>query len=303
MKRTCFVLLVVALSLAARDAVAARPCDITTIVGTYAGFGDGSLWVGTADSRTIDPASVPHPAMAPPFMPAALIGVFTVMPDGTVEAQTWSGLGTTWFPDLRFTGTVTVNPDCTGHIVSSPLGGPVPNIETFVILDKGRQMRSIYAQSPEAPPLAVAFEYVRLGGPGHHRNGECRQVDGAGDWVMTCNGITPTPTPAGVMSLSASMLARFRVSGEGDITGTVMHKVGPGFTAQAFAGTITVHDDCTFDSSLDFHPELPITFSAKGVLYDRGTRGAAMPMVATTDTPGGPVEAPMPARLCRLVRP
>ena len=119
---------------------------------------------------------------------------------------------------------------------------------------------------------------------------------------MACTGFTPTETPNGPVSLSSAMLAAFRVNGRGELDGTAMHKVGPGFIDQTITGALTVNDDCTFDASLDMRPALPFVFAAKGLFYDWANRGAAMPMTATADTPGGPVEVPMPARVCRLER-
>jgi len=303
MNRTCLWALTLAALLVTHDAVAAGPrCSLRTVVGTYAGITHGNLWVGTADLRTLDPASVPSPELAPPLMPAAQLGIFTVGADGTVTAVVWSGLGSTWWPNLSFTGTMTVNPDCTGQLVYSPFGAPVSNIERLVILDHGWRIEGISQQIPLAPPLAFVSEYHRIGSPFPGGGNHCGQALARGSWVMTCTGFTPTETPNGPVSLSSAMLAAFRVNGTGELGGTAMHKVGPGFIDQTITGALTVNDDCTFDASLDMRPALPFVFAAKGLFYDWANRGAAMPMTATADTPGGPVEAPMPARVCRLER-
>jgi hypothetical protein len=120
--------------------------------------------------------------------------------------------------------------------------------------------------------------------------------------VLSCTGITQTESPAGPLSLSSAMLAEFRVDRQGELAGTAMHKVGPGFIDQQISGTLTVNQDCTVDGSLDMRPALPFVISAKGLLYAFGTQGAVMPMTAVVETPAGPVEASMPARICRLER-
>jgi len=303
MKWTCAVIVTLAMLATAGGAAASLPpCSTRTIAGTYAAVIHGNLFVGTADMRTLDPASVPDPAMAPPLMPAAQVGMLTFAPDGTVTGRVWPGFGTMWWSDLPFEGTVTVNPDCTGELIYPPaVGGEGFNIEALVILDNGREIRGISKQMPLAPPLAFISEYHRVGG---REAGASQGVtpQTRGSWVMTCTGFTPMETPSGTVSLSTSMLAYFEVDANGALTGRAVHKVGPGFVDQGVTGTLTGNLDGTLDGLLDMRPELPFVFSAKGVLYDEWRRGAAMPMFATFETPAGSIRVPMPARVCSLER-
>jgi hypothetical protein len=303
MKWTCVVLVAVAMVGTAGVAAASPPaCSARTIAGTYAAIIYGNLFVGTQDLRTLDPASVPDPAMAPPLMPGAQLGLLTFEPDGTVHGKVWPGFGAMWWPGLPLTGTVTVNPDCTAELVYPPvIGGDGFNAETLVIFDNGREIRGISKQVVVAPPLAFISEYHRVEG---------REAGGspgvtprtAGSWVMTCTGFTPVQTPGGMIGLSAAMLAHFEVNPAGSLTGRAVHKVGPHYVDQAITGTLTGNADGTLDGLLDMRPDLPFVYSAKGLLYDEGRRGAIMPMFGNTETPAGPVQVPMPARVCRLER-
>jgi hypothetical protein len=78
--------------------------------------------------------------------------------------------------------------------------------------------------------------------------------------------------------------------------------VGPGFVDQEITGTLNGNSDGTLDGLLDMRPAVPLVFSAKGLLYDEGRRGALMPMFAIAQGPAGPMTVPMPARVCTLER-
>jgi hypothetical protein len=302
MKWMCVVVGTLAMVLRAGGAAASLPpCSTETIAGTYAAVHYGNLFVGTADMRTLDPATLPDPAMAPPLMPGAQLAVLTFEPDGTVTGNVWAGFGSMWWLDRPFAGTVTVNPDCTGELVYQPaVGGEGYNIETLVILQNGREIRGISKQTVLAPPLAFISEYHRV--EGREAGASAAAPRTRGSWVMTCTGFTPFDTGSGIMSFSASLLAYFEVDASGLVTGRAAHKVGPGFVDQEITGTLNGDSHGTLDGLLDMRPAVPLVFSAKGLLYDEGRRGALMPMFAIGQGPAGPMMVPMPARVCRLER-
>ena len=95
------------------------PCSISTIAGE---------WAFRSTGKTPDGQDV------------AGVGTFHLANDGTSSSHGWTNVGGVFFFESSFTGTTTVDADCTGTQVWE--GAPSP--AKLVILRKGREIWAVY---------------------------------------------------------------------------------------------------------------------------------------------------------------
>jgi hypothetical protein len=273
MRRVLMVVAVCVLGFAA-VAGAEAPCSLNTIRGTYA-------WEMTGQAFEGGIAAVPGPGGMPllsgTVLPIHMIGVGTIGADGAMTGSYSGlfGLVPLGVPDpLPVSGTFTVHPDCTGEFVA-PNGFGGINTDKFVVLDNGREIRSV---GISGAPFRWQFTMMRIGRARPHVP-LCGPMTARGSYVMRCHGfevagMTPPPTYEGVMPLFV-----FDVAADGTFTGRQFardHDVD----GLAVAGQMVVAPDCTVNTVMQTEALPGVTILAKGVAYDQGREMFSGPLLA-----------------------
>jgi hypothetical protein len=259
---------------AAVPAQAQGPCTLNTIAGTYALEMKGQAFQGGISAV---PGPLGVPMLEGTVFPIYMTGPFTVRRDGTAEG-TYSGLfglAPLGVPDpLPMTGTFTVHSDCTGEM-EAPNGFGGINVDKFVILDNGREIRTV---GISGAPFAWQFTMVRIG-RGDESAPMCNPNTARGRYVMRCEGFEatspgPPPTFAGVLPLFV-----FDVAADGTMTGRHFSRDHPveGF---AVSGQWTVNPDCTTQTTMQTDALPGVTILARGVSYDNGKEAFGGPVLA-----------------------
>jgi len=183
--------------------------------------------------------------------------------------------------------TLTVNDDCTGVI--EYYFGPYLLSERFVVLDNGREIRSVVMQTG-VPTGTWLSTFRRIGG-------SCGQNKVHGFYLFECKTLHQFPVaPPNIFA--GAFLMRWVISPGGDYTGTLFGKVGPVPGEFPVAGNITVHNDCTAEGTLT-SPVMPGVNHGRGVFFDEGKRAYFLPLV---NNPGEPGETPQLYGYCEITR-
>ncbi len=261
-------------SLAASVVRAETQCSLNTIRGTYAFEFKGQIFQGDISGEAL-PGGIP--LLEGTLLPIYMTGLFTIGRDGTAEG-TYSGLFglvPLGLPDpLPLTATFAVHNDCTGEMVG-PNGFGGVNTDKFVVLDNGREIRSV---GISGAPFLWQFTMVRIG-RGAEQAPMCGPNTVRGRYVMRCEGIevsSPGPPPA-----FASVLPLFvlDVEADGTMTGRHYSRDHPldGF---AVSGQVTVNPDCTSQMTMQTDALPGATIQARSVYYDNGKEGFGGPILA-----------------------
>jgi hypothetical protein len=292
MKRPLVIASLLVASLYASHA-AGQGCSIHTITGTW-GFGaDGKSLIA---SPAVDPATY-H--VAGLVLPGAFAGRVTIHPNGTFGGYYWMNLANgviSGLTPIPFGGPVVVNRDCTGqwsYDVLLPGEVPFTVVERFVIVDQGREIRSI-AWATGVPTFTWTLVAQRI-------PSRCTPGMVQGTYAMQCRGHhvapeLPPPLPSPGM-LSSSNLMRFTVEHDGSVEGRLMEKVGPANLEFEFTGTVAVAADCSTAMEITI-PGIGVV-QAGGIFVENAKRGYGVPMFEQPEV--GPA-APMAAVYCELVR-
>jgi len=270
LETTIFAGLLICLGLAAPAAQAQAPCTLQSFTGTYAFFERGS-------SAILDPASEPYPFhWLGSYAPFVTVGEITMGPDGVGQGFYWIRFGSlNGGPDpIPVEVTVTeLNEDCTGkfsYLVYLP-GFPGPSLieERFVLMDNGRQFRSIPTVTgiPAAAWVGEGHRIAKFGEPPF----QCGPQTAHGSYLMAVENLVRFATTP---ILSDAVLLRLDVTMTGDVTGMLYEKFGPtGDIELPVWGTLTVDPDCSFASTL-YATILGKTamIPIRGVFFDQGKK-------------------------------
>ena len=262
--------LLISLGFAAPAAQAQAPCTPETFTGTYVFQERGS-------SAVFDPASEPYPFhWAGSYAPFVTLGEISMGSDGVGQGYYWVRIGSlSGGPDpIPVEVTVTeLNEDCSGrfsyefYLPGAP--GPTTIEERFVLVDNGREFRSIPTVTgiPALAWIGEGHRIAKLGEPPH----TCGPQTASGSYLMTVENLVRLgATPI----LSDSVLLRFHTAMTGEVTGTLWEKFGPtGDIELPVWGTLTVDPDCSFDATLQaFILGKLATIPIRGVFFDQGKR-------------------------------
>ena len=118
-----------------------RPCSNRTLHGNYGSTAEGSI--------------LPAPGVALPFRSVGLTRFDGRGNLAFLEHTVINGVSVdaTWTPS---TGTYAVNPDCTGTMVLNTPNSPVPLHLHIVVVNSGKEMRSVLDD------FAITSEYIRV---------------------------------------------------------------------------------------------------------------------------------------------
>jgi len=256
-----------------------------TIAGVSAFQVSGSLTVATA----VVPGT---PAWSAAYAPVALAGPLTVSPSGQVESWYWGFIGSssTGLNPFPLHGEILeLQPDCTGLIrYSTPgiVGGSVTITERFVVLDNGREIRSIKTAT-DNPQLNLAVWHTNLRRIRHSEAalGSCGQRMLQGIYVARCTGLE-NPTSGGLPLFASASIFRVTISDSGSYPGLFFTSVAGTSVESPAAGVFTVKSDCTIEGTLQT-PLFPgVTNVGRGVIFDEGREGFFLPLVNNGPAPG-----------------
>lgn len=267
------ILPLMCLAVAVPAARAQGPCYVDTFTGTYVFYERGS-------SAILDPSQgSPYPFhWVGSVAPFVTVGQIRMWPNGTGEGFYWIRAG--WLhggaDPIPFTLTVTeINPDCTGKITYSLAlpGNPMPTtvVERIILFDNGREFRTIPTEILNGiTPLAWIGEGHRLA-EGSPMPQPCGPQTARGAYLMWGENLVRL----GQNPIFAdTVLLRFDVSMDGELTGTFYEKLGPTGNIQLpMSGTIAVAPDCSFAAALNVTIlGVPKTISVRGVFFDQGKK-------------------------------
>lgn len=295
MNRRALFGVVLLLVVGVMPANAQGPCSVNTIAGTYAWEMKGQAFQGGI-AATPGPGGVP--LLQGTVFPIYMTGVATVGRDGIGQGSYSGlfGLVPLGYPEPLplTTMTFTVHSDCTGEM-EAPNGFSGINVDKIVILDEGREIRTV---GISGAPFAWQFTMVRIG-RGAEPAPLCSPDAIRGSYVMRCEGFevtSPGPPPAFVGVLPLFVID---VEADGTITGRHFSRDHPteGF---AVSGQMTVNPDCTTASAIQTDALPGATILTRGVSYDNSKEGFAGPILALIG--GQPVPGAFAGFGCHLTR-
>jgi hypothetical protein len=289
MKRSSVVALLIVILGAASVVSAEAPCSLNTVRGTYAVETKGQLFQGG-----ISPVPGPGglPLLNGYLLPIYAVGTMTIARDGSAVGAFAGQFGIMPYESNDWTATVSVNPDCSGELeYQTPFG--TTNIEKIVILDNGREIRTVAIAAPAAfHTNAVRLRRANGGGP------LCGPNTVRGTYVMRCDGLEGDPSSMTFGSVDDMFL--LEVAADGSITGRHFGlRRSP--EGNPIGGEVTVKPDCTADLSLEAAvPGGTLVSEGKAVFYDNGNEMFGAPLyVKIGDTP---VPAPFAGSGCHATR-
>jgi hypothetical protein len=261
------------LGIAVSPARGQAPCSLDTFTGTYVFYDRGS-------SSIFDANSQPYPFhWAGAYAPFVTVGEVTVGPGGVGDGFYWIRLGSLNGGSDPIPVQVTVtemNEDCTGKFsyqLSLPgVPGTTTVVERFILIDNGRQFRSIPASIENGvSTLTWIGEGHRISKPGEALN-TCGPETAHGSFLLPVENLVQFSSD--VPLFSDAVLLRYDVSMNGDFTGTLYEKLGPtGNLVFPVSGTINVNSDCSYASSLYLNVfGTPVTIATRGIFFDQGKK-------------------------------
>lgn len=248
------------------------PCTMQKVTGTYVIQEKGS-------SSILDPNAPSYPYhWTGAIAPFIAIGQATFGPDGIGRGFYWIRIGsfTPGSAPIPLEVKITeLNADCTGkwQFEVDLLGTPSTIQERFVLFNNGREFRSI-ATATGTPTMGWIGQGHRMSTPAEPLY-TCGPQTAAGTWLMTAENLVRFPTTP---IFYDSVLMRFHVLSNGDVTGTLYEKFGPtGNIELPLLGTMTVNADCSYAAALNTTVNgNPVTIPLRGVFFDRGKRSYAL---------------------------
>jgi hypothetical protein len=269
------VLLAVTLLFAGSLASAQAPCSLSTLRGAYAFELKGQAFQGG-----ISPVPGPGglPMLQGAVLPIYFSGLLAVAADGTATGAYWGLFGLVPLgvdEPHPWNATFTVNPDCTGEMTYPNLLGSI-NVEKIVVLDNGREIRTVAVETPGMPWETTSVRISRAGGSGPM----CGPDSFRGTYVMRCHGIevmSPGPPPA---YGNVTPLFRLEVGPGGTMTGRHFGRDLP-LEGHEVTGQATVNPDCSLQATMQTGAVPGGTILTKGVLYDNGREMFGGPIAVT----------------------
>ena len=247
-------------------ACAQAPCTLQSLTGTYAFYDKGSSSILTPDSQ-------PYPYhWAGAVAPFVALGVVTFNTSGFGEGFYWIRIGSfnsgSEPTPIELTATE-VNPDCTGkwQFEFNLLGTPYTIEERFLLLDNGRQYRSIPTMTG-VPTMAWIGEGHRISKP-NEMLANCGSHTANGSYLLTADNLVRMGANP---ILSDTALLRLHFSAGGEAEGTLYEKMGPtGNIELPVWGTISINPDCSFTSTLNAVVQGKETsIPMRGIFFDEG---------------------------------
>jgi len=229
--RTSLVLIAVAtfiLSLA--PTVQARPCSNATAAGSWASMVAGTFFF-------------PSPIGA---VPLVNLGILTFDESGNLVGTQTSNLGVGGVPvgEEKVTGTLSLNPDCTGSIIARAFdpssGAPLGTAFIQIVLDdNAREMKAVITEEldanghPRSGVLSGTSKRLFDGG-----EGGCTLATLKGSW-----GSSIKATIIGVGPIAVLGLTNF--DGEGHFSMDATAIIDGNVSSEQTTGTYTVNHNCT----------------------------------------------------------
>jgi hypothetical protein len=226
--------------------------------------------------------TVPPPPEYFPFYPGVIAPFATVI-EVTFNSKgvgngfywIWAGaLGGAPDPTPVQVTITKMNPDCTGDLTYVVPASP-PNIvvERFIVLDNGRELRSInISLSNGIPGLVWTGTAHRISKSSKAVN-SCGPQTAQGSYLTSCENLLEWN--AGT-AFSDALLLRYDVDMTGNYTGTLYESVGGRFVdGLPVNGTITINPDCSSTQVLNI-PAISGSVLAKGIYFDEGKQAYLM---------------------------
>lgn len=280
-----FAVIFFSLSFNSIAAQAERACARDNFTGTYVFYEKGSSAVFPPASQ--NPSQFPF--WAGLFAPFVTVGEVTMRVDGVDEQGKPRVIGNGFYwmrvgsintgPDpLTVELLVTeFNDDCTGkfsYSLTVPGNSDSTTItERFILFDNGREFRTIPAEisSNGVPYLTWIGEGHRLSTPGQPLN-TCGPQTAAGSYLSSVENFVQFD--AEIPIFSDVLLGRTEVAMNGDYSGTLYEKLGPGGGIKLpVSGTIKVNPDCSYQSTLNVTIQgTAVTIETRGVYFDQGKK-------------------------------
>jgi len=267
-----FIAFLLCLCVAVAAAYAQEKCSLQTITGTYAMYERGSSMFVSVNST-----SAPfYPGVIAPF--ATVIEV-TFDSKGIGNGFYWIWAGTLGgLPDpTPVQVTITeLKPDCTGNLTYVVPGSPPDTIvERFIVLDEGREIRTIpISLSNGLPGIVWTGTAHRISKSSKPVN-SCGPQTAHGSYLTSCENLLEWDSSTNT-AFADALLMRLNVAMTGNYTGTLHESVGGRFVdGIPVNGTITVNPDCSFSQILNI-PAISGTVLAKGVYFEQGKQAYAM---------------------------
>jgi hypothetical protein len=220
--------LLAAPALLARDHADHNPCTSARVAGSWGflstGYADG-IWSMAVGTETVDSQG-------------NLQGGVIISQGGIIEHDAFSGI-------------LTVNPDCTGHLSLN-----LPRYEfDLVVVDDGKEIVSVNLD----PVIVVGTDTKRLA------SGErCRARSLAGTWGLGGRGEV-----VGFQTMAGGSLT---LDTQGNASGRLILNsiLQDGAFDSTFTGTMTVSTDCNGHLHVDFPPGVDFTIDYELAVVDDG---------------------------------
>lgn len=258
-------------------AQAQEKCTLQTLAGTYVEYGRGA---SVAADLTTQPFPFHWAGATATFV---FVGQVTFTGGGSGDGYYWIKIGTmnTGFDPYPVHVTVTeLNENCTGkyqYDVSLPGVPSATIVERFILMDNGREYRSIPASIQNGIPI---LSWLTVG----------QRIRKHTDPVATCgpqtirgtylfaveNVIAADPTTA----FFDNVLLHLNVSMDGNFTGMLYEKLGPIENIELPVwGTVTIDPDCSASQLLNVEIQgVPVTVSIRGFYFNEGKQFYGMAM-------------------------
>jgi hypothetical protein len=217
--------------------VQARPCSNTTTAGAW-GFTSTGTFLFPSQS-------------GPVLVPLVNVGIFTADEAGNFVGSQTRNVGGV-LADETITGSLSVNPDCTGTLIArasdASSGAPIGTAITKIVLDhNGRQLQALITEELDSHGNSIRGDVSTAGEKVFAKDEEdfarddedgCTLATLKGSWGVTINGTVIGFGPIAVVGL-------VKFDGEGHFSIDATSDIGGNVFPDQATGTSTVNDNCT----------------------------------------------------------
>lgn len=232
---------------------------------------------GSSSFVSVNSTSAPfYPGVIAPF--ATVVEVtFNSKGVGNGFYWIWAGtLGGSPDPTPVQVTITQMNPDCTGNLTYVVPGSPPDTIvERFIVLDNGRELRTVPISLSNGIPGVVWTGTARRISKSSKPVNSCGAQTTLGSYLTSCENLLEFDSSTNT-AFADVLLIQSNVAMTGNYTGTLHESAGGRFVdAIPVNGTITVNPDCSFTQILNI-PAINGSVVAKGVFFDEGKEFYAM---------------------------
>ncbi|MBK9171196.1 MAG: hypothetical protein IPM24_27570 [Bryobacterales bacterium] len=280
LRQTTGALAVPLLAILGSPLLAQSVCSTQSVVG---------VWAASSHGVVFSPASP-----VPLAVPGAAVGLVSIGYDSRVSLKLSGNLGGQ-FAVVAATGTIVVNPDCTGTFSATVPGmtGFWNLQEQIVVLDNGNEVQTISTGQMFRRPAVWQCRWKRLSHTPLLAAGQlpaCQAEMIRGTWTGASDGVRPAP--GADPSAPAAFLTRGVIDYRQELNGTFTASIGGTIVNGEYTGSILeLSPDCTgkwtYTLKADDGTELPGSGVEYFVVVDHGREIWGLPVQGVLGVPVG----------------